>query len=59
METISKAAIENKLRIAHLHLKNANERKTTKPMGNDDEIIAICQAQIKDFTNQLNEQSTI
>lgn len=59
METTSKAAIENKLRIAHLHLKNANERKSSKPMGNEDEIIAMCQAQIKDFTNQLHEQSTI
>ncbi len=49
--------LENRLRIAHLHLKGANERKATRPLGNEEEIINICKKLIENFTNQINEQS--
>lgn len=50
--------IINKIRIAKLHLKRAIEVKQgLKKLGNEDELIELCNKQIIEFTNQLNIQT--
>lgn len=41
----------NEIRIARLHLKNAIERKTLRPLGSEDFIIDLCKQRIAEYEN--------